>query len=69
MRPGRDVGEPVAEEEGLVGGEEVVEELHSLEPVLGEGYEGGAVVGVVGGFDLGEHGVAFVGENLAGYVD
>jgi hypothetical protein len=29
-----------------------------VEPLVGEGYEGGAVVGVVGGFDLGEHGVA-----------
>ena len=53
----------------MVGGEEVVEELHALEPVGGEGDEVGAVVGVVGGFDFGEHGVALVGEDLAGYVD
>jgi len=40
-----------------------------LEPVVGEGYEGGAIVGVVGCFDLGEHGVALVGEDLASDVD
>ena len=53
----------------LVGGQEVVEKLHALEPMLGEGDEGGAVVGFVGCFDLGEHGVALVGHDLAGYVD
>ena len=38
-------------------------------PLGGEGDESGAVVGVVSGFDLGEHEAGFVGHDLPGYVD
>ena len=67
--PGRDGGEPAADQESRIRREERVLEIHSLEPLVGKRAEARFIASIVGFFNLGKCLPAPVGESLAGHID